>query len=48
MRDFINAALPWMTLATAIAVFFTCYNRASEQKFKNATEKHGQEDNSEK
>ncbi|MBP5363719.1 MAG: hypothetical protein J6Y71_11970 [Ruminococcus sp.] len=48
MREFINAALPWVILSTAIAVFFTYCNPDSELKYENATEKHGQEDNSEK
>ena len=31
MHDFIEAALPWVTLATAIAVFSVCRDRAEKE-----------------
>ena len=31
LHDFINAALPWATVATAIAVVFVCRGRAKKE-----------------
>ena len=31
LLDFIDAALPWVTLATAIAVFSVCRDRAEKE-----------------
>lgn len=46
MRDFINAALPWLTLSTAVAVFLSYYDAASNKK--SEAENIKKEDTSEK